>query len=127
MPRFKGAIPLVLIIISIFVGSGYWLNQQQQFESFVEQVQSLKVNKNNLVEPKDYILIKRDLIALQNTLNSSVFQLVSSLLFLVTAYTAWLGLVASDKKQVAERFSKAVDQLGNNELGVRVGGIFSLE
>ncbi len=127
MPRFKGAVPFALIIISIFVGSFYWLHQQHQFESFSQQVKSIKVNQSNPVEPKDYVAIRRDLIVLQNTLNSSVFQLVGSLLFFITAYTAWLNLVASEKKQVSERFAKAVDQLGNNELCVRVGGIFALE
>jgi uncharacterized protein YjbI with pentapeptide repeats len=127
MSRFRGAIPLGLIIVSILVGSGYWFNQQRQLEPFVKQIESLKVNQSSTVESKDYVALRRDLITLQNTLNGSVFQLVSSLFFFVTAYTAWLNFIASEKKQVSERFSKAIDQLGSNELGVRVGGIFALE
>ena len=127
MARFKGAVPLGLIIISLLVGSVYWFNQQKQLESFSKQVESVKVNQNFPVEPKDYVAIRRDLITLQNTLNSSVFLLISGLFFFVTAYTAWHNFIASEKKQVSERFGKAIDQLGNNELGVRVGGIFALE
>ncbi len=127
MFKFKGLVPLGFIIISIILGLGYWFNQQHQLESFVKQVESIKVNQNISIEPKDYIATKRDLITLQNTLNSSAFQLVSGLFFFVTAYIAWRNLVISDKKQIAERFSKAVDQLGNDKLGVRVGGIFALE
>ena len=109
MPSFKSAVPFALIIMSICTGWFYWLHQQQQFKSFSQQVESIKVNRSNPVEPKDYVAIRRDLIVLQNTLNSSVFQLVGSLLFFITAYTAWLSLVASEKKQVSERFAKAVD------------------
>jgi uncharacterized protein YjbI with pentapeptide repeats len=128
MPSFKSAIPLVaLIMMSIGTGWFYWHHQQQQLKLFSQQVESIKVNRSNPVEPKDYFAIRRDLIVLQNTLNSSAFQLVGSLLFFITAYIAWLNLVASEKKQVSERFAKAVDQLGNNELCVRVGGIFVLE
>ncbi|WP_434687957.1 hypothetical protein [Pseudanabaena minima] len=121
MPKFKGFVPLGLIII-VLIGA-YWFNQQQQLESFKKQVESVK----NSIEPKDYIAIRRDSITLQNTLNSSLFQLASGIFFFVTAYTAWQNLVILDKKQIAERFSKAVDQLGNDKLGVRVGGIFALE
>jgi len=127
MSRFRGAIPLGLILVSILVGSGYWFNQQRQLESFVKQVESLNVNQSSTVEPKDYAALRRDLITSQNTINGSVFQLVSSLFFFVTAYTAWLNFIASEKKQVSERFAKAIDQLSSNELSVRVGGIFVLE
>ncbi|MBW4692082.1 MAG: pentapeptide repeat-containing protein [Lyngbya sp. HA4199-MV5] len=127
MVKLKGAVPLGLVILSLLVGSAYWLNQQNQLASFVKQVESVKVNQKLPVDPKDYLAIKRDLITLQNTLNSSVFQLISGLFFFVTAYTAWLNFVASEKKQVSERFGKAIDQLGNGGLGVRVGGIFALE
>ncbi|MGJ5633003.1 pentapeptide repeat-containing protein [Nostoc sp. CALU 1950] len=127
MPKLKDIVPLGLIVVSIVVGAGYWFSQKHQLESFVQQIDSIKVNQNKPIEPKDYIAMKRDILTLQNTFNSSVFQLVSGLLFLVTAYTAWLNLVASEKKQITERFAKAVDQLGSNELGVRVGGIFALE
>lgn len=127
MARFKGAVPIGLIILPLLIGSGYWLNQQKQLESFSKQVESVKVDQNLPIEPKDYIAIRRDLITLKNTLNSSLFQLISGLFFFITAYIAWLNFLASEKKQVAERFGKAIDQLGNNELGVRVGGIFALE
>lgn len=127
MPGFKGAVPLALIMTSIFVGAFYWLHQQHQLDSFSQQVESIKVNQSNPVEPKDYVAIRRDLIVLQNTLNGSAFQLVGSLLFFTIAYIAWRNLAASEKKQVSEKFAKAVDQLSNNELYVRVGGIFALE
>jgi uncharacterized protein YjbI with pentapeptide repeats len=96
-------------------------------KSFTQQVESVKINQNEPIESKDYIAIKRDQITLQNTINSSVLQLISSLLFFITAYIAWRNLKESEKKQIAERFAKSVDQLGSDKLGVRVGAIFSLE
>ncbi|MDI9638253.1 pentapeptide repeat-containing protein [Geitlerinema splendidum] len=127
MSRFRDIIPLGLIFVAILLGSGYWFNQQQRLETFRQQVESLTVNQNSTVEPKDYAALRRDLIVLQNTLNGSAFQLFSSLFFFVTAYTAWLNFKVSDKKQVSERFAKAIEQLASSELTVRVGGIFALE
>jgi len=43
------------------------------------------------------------------------------------AYIAWRNLKATQEKQVAERFSKAVEQLGNKNIHTRLGGIYALE
>jgi len=120
-------IPVALIMILV-LGGGYWyFFQKSQIEPFARQIDSTKVNQNKPIEMKDYVLMKRDLIASQNTLNNSVFQLVTSLFLLFTAYTAWRNLVVSEKKQIVESFAKAVEQLGSDELHTRVGGIFVLE
>jgi uncharacterized protein YjbI with pentapeptide repeats len=130
MSRLKNnfSIPVVWVLIFVVVGGSYWLLlQKSQIEPFAKQIDSIKVNQNSPIGMKDYILMKRELITSQNTLNNSVFQFFSTLFLFFTAYTAWRNLVVSEKKQVAEIFAKAVDQLGSNELGSRVGGIFALE
>jgi uncharacterized protein YjbI with pentapeptide repeats len=119
--------PISLVII-VFGALGYWLYfQKNQIEPLAKQINSTKVNQNSPVAIKDYVLMKRDLISSQNTLNNSVFQFVSSCFLFLTAFIAWRNLVVSEKKQIVESFAKAVEQLGSNELHVRVGGIFVLE
>jgi uncharacterized protein YjbI with pentapeptide repeats len=129
MSRLKNIFLMSGVLVGIFVvGGGYWLIfQKSQIEPFAKQIDSIKVNQNSPVGMKDYVLMKRDLITSQNTLNNSVFQIASSLLLLSTAYIAWRNLVVSEKKQIVESFAKAVEQLGNEELQSRVGGIFVLE
>jgi uncharacterized protein YjbI with pentapeptide repeats len=119
--------PVSLVVI--VVGAvGYWFYfQKNQIEPLAKQINSTKVNQNNPIAMKDYVLMKRDLITSQNTLNNSVFQFVSSSFLFLTAFIAWRNLVVSEKKQIVESFAKAVEQLGSNELHARVGGIFVLE
>jgi uncharacterized protein YjbI with pentapeptide repeats len=119
--------PVALVLIFVLGGSYWFFFQKNQIEPFARQIDSTKVNQNKPIEMKDYVLMKRDLITSQNTLNNSVFQLVTSLFLLFTAYTAWRNLVVSEKKQIVESFAKAVEQLGSNEFHARVGGIFVLE
>lgn len=129
MSRTRNNLWMPVAIVLIFVlGGSYWsFFQKYQIEPFARQIDSIKVNQNKPIEMKDYVLMKRDLITSQNTLNNSVFQLVTSLFLLFTAYTAWRNLVVSEKKQIVESFAKAVEQLGSDELHARVGGIFVLE
>jgi uncharacterized protein YjbI with pentapeptide repeats len=128
MPWFKKNFLMRFVLVLIFIAGGYWfLFQKYQIEPFAKQINSIKVNPNIPIGTKDYILMKRELITSQNTLNASVFQVVSSLLLVFTAYTAWGNFVVSEKKQIVESFAKAVEQLGSDELHARVGAIFVLE
>ena len=47
--------------------------------------------------------------------------------FVFTAYLGWQSLKVAQSKEVTDRYSKAVEQVGNNEIHVRIGGIYSLE
>jgi uncharacterized protein YjbI with pentapeptide repeats len=121
----SGKAVVFAVVLTAAIGAFYYFYiQQYQAESFLRLVDSAKPTPIKPLETKDYIAIKRDSITSQN---SSVFQLISSMLLLATAYTAWCNFLASNKKQVADKFSKAIDQLGNQDLYIRVGGIFLLE
>jgi uncharacterized protein YjbI with pentapeptide repeats len=48
-------------------------------------------------------------------------------LVFATLYLSWRTFKATQEKQVAERFSKAVEQLGSENIHVRLGGIYALE
>ena len=65
---------------------------------------------------------------LENSYRTTLVQALGGLFFLVTAGLTLRNIQLTDDKQVAERFSKAVEMLGSSEkLELRVGGIYSLE
>ena len=83
---------------------------------------------------KDRITLGKDLINSQNTFYGSLVQTLGGLFFFVTAFFTWHSLKISrenleisEEKQVTDRFSKAVDQLGSEKIEVRLGGIYALE
>jgi hypothetical protein len=47
--------------------------------------------------------------------------------FLVKHYFDWRNLEVSREGQITERYTEAIDQLGNDKLQVRLGGIYELE
>jgi hypothetical protein len=88
----------------------------------------------------------KDRVELENKVRTTWIQAISGLGLFVAAYSAWLNYQSSqrklevdketfeknfkilDSKQITERFSKAVEQLGNEaSITVRLGGIYSLE
>jgi uncharacterized protein YjbI with pentapeptide repeats len=64
---------------------------------------------------------------LENANRSTLVQAIGGLFFFVTAYFTWRNLQATEDKQMTERFSKAIEQLGNDKIEVRFGAIYSLE
>jgi uncharacterized protein YjbI with pentapeptide repeats len=54
-------------------------------------------------------------------------QTLGGLGFILTVYFTWRNLQVTYDKQVTERFSRAVEQLGSDIIEVRLGGIYSLE
>lgn len=70
----------------------------------------------------------KEIAELENSYRTTLIQALGGLFFLVTASLTLRNIRLADDKQVAERFSKSVEMLGNSEkLEVRVGGIYSLE
>ncbi|MBW4576898.1 MAG: hypothetical protein KME08_16615 [Aphanothece sp. CMT-3BRIN-NPC111] len=114
------------ITIILLLGGGYWwLCQQYLISPFTTTLESLA--KKQQATPKDIAALKRDRVTLQNNLKSSILKLVSALFFSITASIAWFNLKATEEKQITERFAKAIEQLGSNDLEVRLGAIYSLE
>src|SRR5207302_1920556 len=71
---------------------------------------------------------------LQNSLRETGLKLAAGIAAGFAAILAWGRLVLSSKEhenavssQITERYTKAVDQLGNNDPGVRLGGLYALE
>lgn len=57
-----------------------------------------------------------------------VLQTLGGAVLLIGAYTAWLQLIDARSGQITDRFTRAVEQLGNQgAVDVRIGGIYALE
>jgi uncharacterized protein YjbI with pentapeptide repeats len=110
---------------------------------------STELQVRGVRNPKDRVQLQNDRLKLQNDARTTLLQAVGGLLVLSTAaagaYTAWRQLQDNQHQQarnerltreelrltreshIADRFTKAVEQLGNDSLDVRLGGIYALE
>jgi hypothetical protein len=80
------------------------------------------------------ILVHRDLvpdgpkrIELRHDERATLLQSLTAILVLIGAYVTWRQLQVSREGQVTERFTRAVEQLGNDKRDVRLGAIYALE
>jgi hypothetical protein len=78
------------------------------------------------LRPTNWTLDANDYVTAQNDVRSTLVNALAGLLLLVTAIFTWQQLVTSREAQVTERFTRAVELLGNPDLAVRVGAIHSL-
>jgi hypothetical protein len=82
----------------------------------------------NVPTSKERIELQQAQGALQNNARTPLLQGLGSLLLVVGAVATWQQVKISREGQITERFTHAIDQLGNNEEPVvRVGGIRALE
>jgi len=79
-------------------------------------------------------LSEKDLFELENSARTTLGHLVASATLLIGLYFAWeqLGstnetLELNEEGQITGRFTNAVEQLGNEDVTIRLGGIFALE
>ncbi|MBD2462301.1 pentapeptide repeat-containing protein [Oscillatoria sp. FACHB-1407] len=77
-------------------------------------------------QTSDLGLSGKDQADVENAYRQTWLQAIGGLFFLVTAYLSWKNLQISEDKQITERFSKAVEMLGNSLIEVRLGGIYVL-
>lgn len=75
----------------------------------------------------------QDRLKAVNDARTTLLQVVGGLVVLFGAYATWRqlrlgqeGLRATQEGYVTDRFSRAVDQLGSDKLGVRIGGLHAL-
>lgn len=122
-----GSVILAFVVAAISGGYWYWNTQHQEISNLQQQI-------DQLPDGKDKLALLKDRIALNNTINGSLVQAVGGVLLFVTAYVSLQNLKATqrnvlvaEEKQVTERFTQAINQLGSEKITVRVGGIYALE
>lgn len=89
---------------------------------------------NGIPNANDKVMLQEARLQLQNNARGTLLQGLAATFFVVTAYLGWQQLQNSRRQlllerqgQITERFTKAAEQLGNNNTDVRLGGMYSLE
>lgn len=119
---FPGGI-VVLGTLSLL---GIWQIPQWQVQPIQQQIDALKTTKQP-IELKEIAALEKSKLDAENAARTVLVQGAGGLFAAAAAYIAWRNLKATQEKQVAERFSKAVEQLGSENIHVRLGGIYALE
>ena len=96
---------------------------QQQIDTFPDNSIS---DKDRLSLEKDRLSLEKDLATARNAIWGTLLQALSAIFF-VSTYFTWRNVKTAEEKQITERFSKAVELLGNDMREVRAGGIYALE
>lgn len=80
------------------------------------------------------VSVEANKIQLQVELIQAIAQVLLGSLLLVTLYVAWRRAAAAERAvevsqegQITERFTRAIEQMGNENMAIRLGGIYALE
>ncbi len=63
----------------------------------------------------------------ENQSRATLAQILGGIAIGIGIYFAWGNLTTAREGQITERFTRAIDQLGNKNLEIRLGGIYALE
>ncbi|MFC5288052.1 pentapeptide repeat-containing protein [Actinokineospora guangxiensis] len=64
---------------------------------------------------------------LQNSVRSTLLQLTAGLLVIAGAAATWRQVHVNREGQITDRFTRAIEQLGNDNVDVRIGAVYALE
>ena len=86
------------------------------------------------LEPKDRVQLQKDFALVENSFRTTLAQVVGGSLLLLSLYLTYRNVkIAQENLRIVEegkltdRFSKAVELLGDEKLEIRLGGIYALE
>jgi uncharacterized protein YjbI with pentapeptide repeats len=64
----------------------------------------------------------------ENDVRSTLLQALTGVFFVFTAFFTWRQIQVAQDRQIAERFTRAIEQLGDeSRLDVKLGGVYGLE
>ncbi len=106
------AIPIVLLAL--------WVIPQYQVAPLQERMKAV-------TNPEKLADLEKERIVTENSIRTGMIQGIGGVLVAITAFVGYKNYQAALEKNTAERFSKAVEQLGNDNIHVRLGGIYALE
>jgi uncharacterized protein YjbI with pentapeptide repeats len=103
-------------------------------QEFVRKIENYKSSMANRGKEKDILTLEKDILAItkdetsaRNAVYTNLIPAVGGIFFWITAYMTWRNLISSEEKQITERFSKAVEQLGSEKSPTVIGAVYSLE
>ncbi|MBD1863012.1 pentapeptide repeat-containing protein [Trichocoleus desertorum] len=121
-------------MVIILMPWALWKVPQWQVEPLQQQIDALRsptskasMPRSKPVDPEKIAALEKSRIDAENATRSWLIQGVVGIFAAATAFIAWLNYQATQEKQVAERFSKSIEQLGSDNIHVRLGGIYALE
>ncbi|HEY9876029.1 MAG TPA: pentapeptide repeat-containing protein [Candidatus Obscuribacterales bacterium] len=127
LPIFAGGIIVFLLWLVQYSNAK---NLEQKITTLEQQIDGLPVEnfpKDKLTLKKDLLIVEKDQVNAKNAIYGTLIQALGAVFFATTAYFTYRNVKATEEKQVTERFSNAVELLGNDNLAVRLGGIYALE
>lgn len=68
----------------------------------------------------------KDRITTQNELYKTILQIAGGAVLIAGFYFTWKTIHVTQEGQITDRFNKAVDHLGQDNMSVRLGGIYAL-
>ena len=98
---------------------------EQRITDLDKQIKSSP--KPSTIDLKDIATLEKGRIDTEHAIRTTIVQAMVGFLGIATVLIAWKQWKAAQEKQVAERFSKAVEQLGSENIHARLGGIYALE
>jgi hypothetical protein len=131
--------PTVLLLLATSVlALALWKVPEWQARSYRAGFNQTDVNA---LEPKDRVQLQKDLISAENNARATLAQIIGGGVLLFGLYFTWRtvtignenlkvgqdNLRVTEEGKLTERFSKAVELLGSENLDVRLGGIYALE
>jgi uncharacterized protein YjbI with pentapeptide repeats len=78
-------------------------------------------------DPKLLFENRIKLIELRDKARGTLAQIIGGLIVLGGLYFTWRRIEVAQEGQITERFTRAIDHLGNRKLEIRLGGIYALE
>jgi hypothetical protein len=89
---------------------------------------SLSSAELNAVPPGQIrIALQQAQAQLQNSIRSTLVQALGGFLVVAGAVATWRQVRISREGQITDRLTHAIDQLGNDKVDVRIGGVYALE
>jgi hypothetical protein len=114
-----------LIVIGIvLVPLIVWKIPEWQVRAYHGRLDASAISK---LDPKDFIQLQKDLITAENNARATIAQIIGGLVLLLGLYATFKNVWVAEEGKLTERFSKAVELLGNDKLDIRLGGIYALE
>jgi uncharacterized protein YjbI with pentapeptide repeats len=129
----RARVAVVLGLVAVVVGCLFWLPR-----FLLPPLSEATLQARGVTNAKDRVELEHDRLRLENEARATLFQGFGGAAILLGAFFTWRQLqenVRNNRKidarereaQITERFTRAVDQFGREELDVRLGGLYSLE
>ncbi len=75
----------------------------------------------------DRIQLQQTQAQLQNGVRASLLQTFAGLLVVIGAAATWWQVRVNREGQITERFTRAIEHVGSDNMDIRIGGIYALE